>query len=364
MGREFQTGFYISGLGHGGLLLWVLVAGLFVAEDLPDIAVTDVSIISSQDFAAMQGASPDPDGSPVEAPPAPVQSPRPVPAPTPVVEATPDPVPDTQPTPDPAPDGILGDTVVAPDASPTPAPAPRVAPEAAPEPDPEVETSETLQAQTAPSQDADPLQEAQEQSAPEAATTQIVTEADQVQSGAPVRSPRPGRRPPPSAPAEPPAQVQPEPNTELAEPVPEPPIVPDLQDLINETVSEVAAASDVPEADVASGGITSPPLTRAEKSAFTLGINRCWNVGALGTDALAVSVVVGFSMEPDGRPNAGSIRKISSVGGGGDAVTRAYEAARRAIIRCGTRGYDVPLQKYDQWREVEVTFDASSQQIR
>ena len=42
----------------------------------------------------------------------------------------------------------------------------------------------------------------------------------------------------------------------------------------------------------------------------------------------------------------------------------AFEAARRAVIRCGASGYHLPAEKYDQWREIEMTFDPSSMRIR
>ena len=75
-------------------------------------------------------------------------------------------------------------------------------------------------------------------------------------------------------------------------------------------------------------------------------------------------VVVGFQMEQDAKPIIGSIKLISSKGGSGVAVDKAYEAARRAIIRCGASGYNLPLDKYDQWREVEVSFNATNKEIR
>ncbi|MGR3684765.1 MAG: energy transducer TonB, partial [Paracoccaceae bacterium] len=39
------------------------------------------------------------------------------------------------------------------------------------------------------------------------------------------------------------------------------------------------------------------------------------------------------------------------------AARQAFEAAKRAIIRCGSRGYDLPQEKYSQWQDIEMTFD-------
>ena len=175
-----------------------------------------------------------------------------------------------------------------------------------------------------------------------------MTEADETSTSAPTKSTRPGRK------TKPPARPAPQ----VAETT-----APSLADSIANAVAE--ANTDTAVSNNANpGGGTSSPITRQEKGAFILGIQKCWNVGALGTDALAVSVIVSFQMEQNAKPIVGSIRMVSSKGGSGDAVKRAYEAARRAIIRCGASGYNLPLDKYDQWREVEVSFNATRKEIR
>ncbi|MDO7707324.1 MAG: energy transducer TonB, partial [Loktanella sp.] len=42
----------------------------------------------------------------------------------------------------------------------------------------------------------------------------------------------------------------------------------------------------------------------------------------------------------------------------------AFQAARRAILRCQSGGYQLPADKYDQWKEVEITFDPSGMRLR
>ncbi|MEM6478789.1 MAG: energy transducer TonB, partial [Pseudomonadota bacterium] len=42
----------------------------------------------------------------------------------------------------------------------------------------------------------------------------------------------------------------------------------------------------------------------------------------------------------------------------------AFEAARRAIIRCGAKGFDLPSEKYDQWKEIEMTFNPEQMRTR
>ena len=49
-----RTGFYISGAGHGLLLLAMLFGGVFSWEDEePSIRVTEVSILTEEQFAAL-----------------------------------------------------------------------------------------------------------------------------------------------------------------------------------------------------------------------------------------------------------------------------------------------------------------------
>ena len=40
------------------------------------------------------------------------------------------------------------------------------------------------------------------------------------------------------------------------------------------------------------------------------------------------------------------------------------ERARRAVLRCQRGGYDLPPEKYDQWREIELTFNPEGMQFR
>jgi len=46
------------------------------------------------------------------------------------------------------------------------------------------------------------------------------------------------------------------------------------------------------------------------------------------------------------------------VGGTSASVKQAFETARRAIIRCGARGFQLPSVKYDQWKDIEMIFNS------
>ncbi|QDY69530.1 hypothetical protein FPZ52_07785 [Qingshengfaniella alkalisoli] len=69
-------------------------------------------------------------------------------------------------------------------------------------------------------------------------------------------------------------------------------------------------------------------------------------------------------MTQDGKPVQGSLRMISYEGGPESAAQQAYETARRAILRCSGNGYPLPADKYEQWREIEMTFNPERMRSR
>jgi hypothetical protein len=100
-------------------------------------------------------------------------------------------------------------------------------------------------------------------------------------------------------------------------------------------------------------------LTQAESDAFRLVVRGCWAYDA-DSDAAGVTVTIGFELDPQGRVVANAVRLIGGSGGSEAAIEMAYQSARRAVLRCqGTDGYQLPPDKYEQWREVEMTFDPS-----
>lgn len=107
-----------------------------------------------------------------------------------------------------------------------------------------------------------------------------------------------------------------------------------------------------------------PPLTNGEKNALRVSVQNCWNVGSLSAEALRTTVVVGFQMDEDARPVASSMEILKTSGGNDAAARQAYEAARRAIIRCGLNGYDLPKEKHEHWREIKLSFNPERMQIK
>jgi len=380
-----QTGTKISVAGHGILITWALVGGWFHSDPLP-FQSQDVSIISAEEFARLseQQAAPEVAEDPVapvtpsvaETAPAIPERPQPEPEPptaqpesieAPTVEAEPEP-----PAPEPTPEvrTVVPDAPDVPDivtdlpqtAEPeTAQPTDRVAPEPVQPPEPDTQVDDVAQEEVAPDAGAEANQPVQEATAPEAASDRIVTEAeaDDAEPTAPLASVRPRLRPARPTAAPEPEQVEtataPENSAPVAEPNPEV-----ASSAVDDALAEALAGTGEVEAPEPSG----PPMTRGEKDALRVAVSRCWNVGSLSSEALRTTVVVSVELSRDGVPDIGSIRMRSSSGGSDSSARQAYEAARRAIIRCGSKGFDLPADKYAQWRDIEMTFNPEGMRIR
>ncbi|MBI6628614.1 energy transducer TonB [Pontibaca salina] len=383
-----QTGTKISGIAHVALIGWLLFGGSFTSRPLP-AQVTDVALISAEEYAAMTTARPAPEAAET---PESTAVPEPSMAPAPEVELTndappeqaapeqaldPEPAPVPDPTPEPpAPDAEVRDTppvmeqqqdqiVALPDpVSPRPVPRPidRVAPTPVAPPPPDATPDQVAQPEVTADEGAETPQEAQEETAPEEAADQIVPETAEPPRSAPAKSPRPPSRRPtkPEAVAEKEPTAPAETPTAPAETPVETPLQTDnTADAIDDVLAE--ALADAPAAPAAPSG---PPLSAGEREALRVAVSACWNVGSLSSDALATTVVVGVKLARDGRPDAGSIRLLSHSGGTAGSAQDAFGAARRAIIRCGAPGFNLPVEKYDQWRDIEMTFNPERMRIK
>lgn len=315
-----ETGTYISGAGHVALLGWLLMGPVFNAEPRP-MQVTDVAVISSEAFEALRTPQPDPD--------APVQVAQPAPAPQPVA-----------PAPDPAPEVPQEEVAVLPP-EPEPRPADRIAPDPVPIPEPDAAPDPIQQEAVSESEPAEAPAEPQDATAPEETAPEIVTEAEKVPEAAPQSS----LRPPSRRPERPVQQAENRP----AETVPEEPAAKPADDGVAAALAEALNAP--------SSAPAGPPLTGGEKEGLRVAVSQCWNVGALSSEAQETRVTVAVEMGRDGKPVTASIRMIGHEGGSAASAKRVFDTARRAIIRCGAKGFPLPMEKYAQWREIEMTFN-------
>ena len=383
-----HKGHYISGAGHLGLIAWLLLGPIFSA-DPPEMQVTDVAVISTEEYAAMveafnapqsvtELAAPQQPEIPQEtAPEAPAETaaPEPVPEPqAPTPEAPADAVPDVPrpaplptpevalPTPQPEPPAVEPEpSFNVPTASlrPQPRPAPRVAPEPVAPPEPEVTIAEETQTAPDPEAVTETPPDAEETTAEAESAPEIVTEAEEPAALAPTQSVRPRTRPERvAAPApETPAATEQQAETQAAEPETQP------QENVSESAVQAALEEALgggaePEPTAPSG----PPLTSGEREALRVAVQDCWVVD-VGSEAANVTVTVAMSLDRSGKV-VGDIRMIGSEGGSGSAVDVAFQSARRAVLRCQKDGYDLPSEKYEQWRDIEVTFNPEKMRLR
>ena len=369
-----NTGQIISGAGHLALIGWALIGGVFQSAP-PPFEVVQATAISEEEFAAIMDRQSAPDAvADVDTPEPPApgeaapslrsEADTPPEAAQPDASATPppDPAPDVSQITPPAPAEVEDAppvmevpqedvAVMVPEVSPRPQPrpAPRVAPEAVARPEPDVRVDDVASPEVTPDEGAESAEEPSEATAPEEAATEIVTEAEEPAQAAPTASVRPRTRPArPAATAEAPPEEAPQPET----PAPD-------QSAVND-----ALAAALGQAQQTSQAPSGPPLTGGEKDALRVAVQRCWNVGSLSSEALRTTVVVGVQMAETGKPEIGSIRMLSASGGGDAAAKQAFEAARRAIIRCGNDGFDLPVEKYDHWRDIEMTFNPENMRIK
>jgi hypothetical protein len=379
-----KTGIYISGFGHIALLGWLLIGGFVLSQRKPPtMTVSSVSIISSAAFEALTSNAPVLDSSVGQPQPPKIDAKSPgrpardnaprlpgagaavkmqEPSPSPDLSAVTSSIKTKAQTvlsdlPNPSAPDTPGVTLLTPTdplaardnagikvpdrlaimTPPEPA-SPRVDTTPAPAPDPSAEKSPVTRKATVPDPAATKSVPKTTAKAPDQASTRIIPESiSTAKPLAPVRSSRPKGRP-----------------VGLAKRA--------------NTASQIEQALAAAQVGGKSGAVATPdagpPLTSGEKDAIRRIIKACWNVGPLSSEALRVTVTIGFSIDGNGNPQLDTVRLISNTGGSNSAVNQAYGAARRTILRCGAKAFELTAQKYDHWRDIEMTFNPEKMRIK
>lgn len=190
--------------------------------------------------------------------------------------------------------------------------------------------------------------------APREASPETVTEAVETEDNpnlAVLRSPRPSPRPQRGRLEDAPDVVE-----TTAEPTPDP-----IADAVAAALAQAAVSTPPTPAPSAPLGSA---LSASEQDGLRVAVSACWNFASLSTEAARVTVEIAMSMTPDAKPVASSLRMISHNGPDEATALQAYEVARRAILRCQGEGYPLPAEKYDQWREIEMTFNPDRMRLR
>ena len=330
-----QTGTKISGFLHLSALGLAVFGGyLFRAPTSEAVQISEVNIITAEDFAAMQSSAPAPSPEVATVPTiAPSETTQET-APT-IVE----PVELKEPTPEPEEHMAM--------IAPEPMPAPRIDTQSAPKPDVNAKEADTTQKETTPDETATEVAEPKQEQAPKEAATEIVTEADKPSEYAPTTSNIPRARPRDMA-----KRVA---KANVPEPKEQPVAEDNTADEIAEALAKAEAENNKPNVPVG------PPLTGSERAGLVLAVQQCWNVPIGLQNADDLVVVIAIELAQDGKL-ASSPKMIEPAGAPTGAIKQAFEAGRRALIRCAP--YDLPREKYEQWRQIEVVFNPEEMAVR
>lgn len=129
----------------------------------------------------------------------------------------------------------------------------------------------------------------------------------------------------------------------------------DLSDLIAE-IMESTSPEEITQVAPAPEPKQHQSLTRSEVGRLRSLIEQNWNIGAISSEAKRITLTVRIVMDTTGKPI--NIELLSQSGGtNGTAVETAFEAARRAIKKGLENGHNLPIDKYDLWKEVIYTFN-------
>ncbi|MEQ9641279.1 MAG: hypothetical protein RIM84_14740, partial [Alphaproteobacteria bacterium] len=97
-------------------------------------------------------------------------------------------------------------------------------------------------------------------------------------------------------------------------------------------------------------------LTVSEIDAIRAQLSQCWSVPAGARDVQNMNVEVRVFLRPDGsleRPP----EVLDNIQFNGNPFFRTFaESARRAVLKCDPLR-DLPVDKYEQWRELTINFD-------
>ena len=379
-----SIGTYISVTMHASMVGWLLLNGNFESNPR-EISVTEVSLVSAEMFdIALNNTPPEVEASieiAVAQPPvdetapklsikldAPVMdkkqpvmvSPQDDKIPPPPIPEQPEPLEDLvvvlpseliTPTVPPTSPDILETSL-----TPKPRQSNRITSQTVAPSEPEVDIGDFTRDAVSPQEMSSSEKKPQTATAPEASTSEIITEAEKpsklprVAVLAPEQSVRPKRRSIK-------IKLDKEQSKQTEQTID--PLAAALNEALtgstNESESEVSAESQKTVTEALAPGTI---------RGMQLAISPCWNLGASSSAALSTTVVVGMELSIEGKPLASSIYLVGYEGGDDASAQRAFETAQRAINDCGAKGFELPADKYSAWKKVEITFNPERMRVR
>ncbi len=108
----------------------------------------------------------------------------------------------------------------------------------------------------------------------------------------------------------------------------------------------------------ASSRISTRALTMSEKDAIRFQFQQCWSVPTGAPDAENLSVRIRIFLNPDGslRSPPVIVERARMNQPGQEFFRAAAESAWRAVKKCSPLK-NLPVAKYNRWRDIELTFD-------
>lgn len=93
-------------------------------------------------------------------------------------------------------------------------------------------------------------------------------------------------------------------------------------------------------------------------------VGECFSLGLGRQDISNADILVSFSLRENGKPIISSINFESFSGDDYMTASKLFDVARRAIIRCGLNGYQLPNSKYNYWKTVEARFNLKGMSLK
>ena len=104
-------------------------------------------------------------------------------------------------------------------------------------------------------------------------------------------------------------------------------------------------------------------MTREESEGLKFAIRECWSVPIGIQNDSELKVTLGLVSNWIATASVkGPPRLIEPVSIETSEMIQAFNAARRAVMRC--QPYDLPVDKYEHWRSMEVVFNPEKMVLR
>ena len=128
----------------------------------------------------------------------------------------------------------------------------------------------------------------------------------------------------------------------------------------NKSENEIIEAAISDAIQQSSGQSTlGKPLTFSEIEKLKYTIKENWSIDP-GSLSQEVKVKIHFSLKRNGTCDRKSIRVSEVIGGNKAAQQVAIRRAKIAVSTCDSKGYKLPPEKYESWRDIEIVFDPTS----